>query len=168
MNDFLQTLKDAFPLLKNHPVFVARIALVVLVLSALYVAKGLRKRVCLPLHARLSKKILATTRWLRVYQADIDIASWKYYTFEIDGWDEDGDDMIWTLVQWPSLRPKESLRMHGAVGNVNALRDSQDKLYKRWGIVHEPNIFIGPVPAWGLRSLLRRAAAKVLWELASI
>lgn len=80
-----------------------------------------------------------------------------------------GDDIIWTLVDWPSLKPKDSFRVHGAVGMVDGIYESQAKLYSRWQIVHDPDgAFIGAVPARGLRSLLRRGAAKVLWVLASI
>jgi hypothetical protein len=168
MNDFIQFLKDAFPPLKGHPVGVARVAVVIIILTVLYAAKGLRKRVCLPMHEKLCMKIFATNRYLRVYQEGDDMDQWKYYTSEVDGWGRDGDDMIWTLVHWPSLRPKDSFRVHGAVGKLSGVQDSRATLYSRWGIVHDPNNFFGPVPARGIRSLLRRAAAKVLFRLATI
>ncbi|HXA76352.1 MAG TPA: hypothetical protein VNV41_04405 [Candidatus Acidoferrales bacterium] len=168
MNDFFNFLKEAFPPLKNHPVGVARIAVFIILLSLLYAAKDLRKRICLPLHSKLSKKIVATYRWLRVYQEGDDVTKWKYYTSEVVGWGRDGDDIIWTLVRWPSLRPKDTFRVHGAVGKLSGVEESRTTLYQRWEIVHDPNNVFGPVPARGLRSLLRRAAAKVLLAVASV
>ena len=168
MKDFFQTLQDSFPILRNHPVLMARLMLAAIVIAALYFAKGMRKRVCHPLHSRLCDRIFATSRWLRVYQDSNDMGEWKYYTSEVTGKGNTGDDIIWTLVHWPSLNPKDSFRVHGAVGMVDGIRDSQAKLYARWQIVHDPDgMFIGPVPARGLRSKLRRAAAKVLYVLGS-
>jgi hypothetical protein len=169
MNDFFQFLKEAFPPLKNHPVLMARIAVVVIILSVLYAAKVLRKRICLPLYSKLCDKIFSTNRWLRVYQRDNDIDDWKYYTSEVTGRGHTGDDIIWTLVQWPSLKPKDSFRVVGAVGMVDGIYESQAKLLSRWEIVHDPDgSFIGGVPARGLTSRLRRTAAKILWVLATI
>jgi hypothetical protein len=168
MSDFFEFLKEAFPFLKNHPAVVAKIAVVVILLGLIYAAKDLRKRICLPPHSKLSVKIVATDRWLRVYQKGNDMAQWKYYTSEVVGWGRDGDDMIWTLVRWPSLRPIDSFRVHGAVGKLSGVEDSRSTLYHRWEIVHDPYNVFGPVPARGLRSLLRRAAVKVLWALATI
>jgi hypothetical protein len=169
MNDFFQTLKDAFPILRNHPVLMARIALIAIILVGLYAAKGLRKRFCLPLYSKLCDKIFSTNRWLRVYQRGSDMGNWRYYTSEVTGKGHAGDDIIWTLVHWPSLKPKDSFKVVGAVGMVDGIYESQAKLLSRWEIMHDPDgPFIGGLPARGLKSLLRRAAAKVLWALASI
>jgi hypothetical protein len=168
MKDLIQTFQDAFPLLKNHPILMARLTLLLIVCASLFWAKGWRKEACRSMHARLCEKIFATNRWLRVYQGGNDMAEWKYYTSEVDGSGKNGDAMIWTLVDWPSLKPKDSFRVHGAVGMLSGVYDSQNLLKARWGIVHDPDNFFGPVPARGIRSLLRRAAAKVLWALASI
>jgi hypothetical protein len=168
MNDFFNFLKEAIPPLKNDPVLLARIAVIVIILGLLYAAKSLRRRVCVPLHDRLCKKIFATNRSLRVYQESNNMDEWKYYTSEVDGWGRDGDDMIWTLVHWPSLRPIDSFRAHGAVGKLSGVEDSRTTLYQRWRIIHDPNNFFGQVPARGLRSLLRRATVKVLRALASM
>jgi hypothetical protein len=168
MKDFFQALQDAFPVLRNHPVLMARLTLAAIVLAALYLAKNMRKRLCHPLRSRLYDRIFATSRWLRVYRNSNDMAEWKYYTSETTGSGHSGDDIIWTLVHWPSLKPKDSFRVHGAVGMVEGIRDSQAKLLARWQIVHDPDgLFIGPVPARGLRSALRRAAAEVLHLLGS-
>lgn len=169
MKDFFQALQDAFPVLRNHPILMARLTLATMVLVGLYLAKGPRKRLCQPLHSRLCGRIFATSRWLRVYQNSNDMAEWKYYTSEVTGKGNTGDDMIWTLVHWPSLKPKDSFRMHGVVGMVEGIRESQAKLFARWQIVHDPDsAFIGAVPARGLRSKLRRASAKALQILGSI
>jgi hypothetical protein len=168
MKDLIQTLQDAFPPLKNHPILMARLTLLLIVLVWLFWFKGWRKKACRSLHSRLCEKIFSTSRWLRVYQEGSDMAQWKYYTSEVDGTGKNGDDMIWTLVHWPSLKPKDSFRVHGAVGMLSGVYDSRALLKARWGIVHDPDSFFGPVPARGLKSLLRRAAAKVMGALASI
>ncbi len=168
MKDFFQALQEAFPGLRTHPVLMARITLVAMAVVALYFAKDMRKSLFHPLHSKLCDRIFATSRWLRVYQNSNDMADWKYYTSEVTGSGNTGDDLIWTLVSWPSLKPKDSFRIHGAVGTVDAIHDSQVKLLARWQIVHDPDgMFIGPVPARGLRSLFRRTAAKVFRVLGS-
>ena len=169
MKDFFQTLQDAFPVLKNHPVGVARLLLVLLLLLAAYSAKGLRKRICQPLLSKLCERIFATSRWLYVYQDSQTVNDWKYYTSEATGKGTTGDDMVWTLVSWPNLKPKDSFTLSGVVGMVDAVDQSQAKLLGRWNIVHDPDRHpIGPVPARGLRSNLRRACARVLQILGSI
>jgi hypothetical protein len=113
MKDFFQALQDAFPVLKNHPVGTARVLLVLLLLVAAYTAKGLRKRVCRPLLSKLCDKIFATSRWLYIYQESQIVDHWKYYTSEVIGKGDVGDDMVWTLVSWPDLKPKDSFRLSG-------------------------------------------------------
>ena len=167
MKEFFQALQDAFPVLKNHPVAIARILVVLLLLVGWYKTKGLRKNVCQALLSKLEYKIFATSRWLYVYQGSQLINDWKYYTSEGKG--NVGDDMIWTLVSWPDLKPKDSFRLVGVVGMVNAVHESIAKLHGRWKIVHDPDReAIGLVPARGLRSVLRRASFKFLQILASI
>ena len=147
----------------------ARLLLVLLALVITYSARKWWKPVCKSAHSNLCDRIFSTSRWLRVYQNSNDMAEWKYYTSEVTGRGHTGDDMIWTLVDWPSLKPKDSFTVHGAVGMIDGIHDSQAKLYARWQIVHDPDgAFIGPVPARGLKSKLRRAIAKVLQILASI
>ena len=162
MRDFFQALQDAFPSLRNHGILMARLTIAGIGVVALYMAKGLRRRVFLPLGSRLHERIFATNRWLRVYQVSNDMAQWKYYTSEVTGRGQTGDDIVWSLVHWPSLRPKDSFRVHGAVGMVEGIRESQAKLHARWQIVHDPDgAFIGPGPARGLRSAMRRIGAKI-------
>jgi hypothetical protein len=50
----------------------------------------------------------------------------------------------------------------------SALHESRAKLEARWEILHDPdNLGVGFVPALGIRSKLRRAAAKALGVLGS-
>jgi hypothetical protein len=166
MKEFFQTLQDAFPLLKTHPVLMARLLLAACVFAAIWAARGWRKKLFGPLGTKLYSRIAVTNRWLYVYQDGDSINGWKYYTSEATGKADTGDDIIWTLVRWPSLRPIDSFRMSGAVGMPNALHESTVKLGARWKIVHNPDTPVGPVPARGLRSKLRRVCARVLLALA--
>jgi hypothetical protein len=169
MNEFVNFLREAFPPLKDHPVLVARIAVVLIALGVVYAAKSLRKRICLSLHSRLTERIKCTTRLLCVFVNPDDITDRTFYTSEVLGTGKDGDDMVWTLVHWPSLRPtRDFFRVHAALGSLSAWEETKGILNRRWKIVHSPDSFIGPLPAHGLRSLIRRATAKVLWALASI
>jgi len=167
MKEFFQALQDAFPVLKNHPVATARVLLVLLILMAVYAAKGWRKRVCESLMSKLHERIFTTNRWLYVYQDSQMVDEWKYYTSEGGG--NVGDDMVWTLVSWPDLRPKDSFTLVGVIGMIDAVRESRAKLLGRWKIVHDPDRHpIGMVPARGLGSKLRCASAKALHKLGSI
>jgi hypothetical protein len=168
MKDFFQTLQDAFPVLKNHSVAMARILLALLLLGLVYGAKGMRQRVCKPLLSKLCKKIFVTNRWLYVYRNSSSMDDWKYYTSEATGKGNTGDDMVWTLVTWPDLKPKDSFKLAGVVGMVEAIHESQAKLLGRWRIVHDPDRFVGPVPDRGLKSKFRRVLAKVVKFLGSI
>jgi len=169
MKEIFQTLQDAFPVLKNHPVAMARILLVLLILGACYGAKGLRKKLFGTLCSKLYNKIFVTSRWLYVYQDSQLVNDWKYYTSEVTGTGNTGDDVVWTLVRWPSLNPTDSFRVSGGVGMVDAIHESQAKLQGRWHIIHDPDRQpIGPVPARGLKSKLRRVCAKVFQTLGSI
>jgi hypothetical protein len=169
MKDFYEILKEAFPPLKNHSVLLARIFVGLIIVGLIYGFKKSWKPFCKSKHSELCERISSTSRWLRVYQESNDMDEWKYYTSETTGMGRTGDDIIWTLVDWPSLKPKDSFRVHGAVGMIAGVYESQAKLLSRWDIVHDPDgPFVGGVPARGIRSLLRRAAAKVLWALASI
>lgn len=169
MRDFFETLKDAFPVLKEHPVGAARSLLVILLLAAFYSAKGLRKRICLRMSSKLESRAAARTRFLYVFQDSELSNNWKYYTSETTGKGNTGDDLIWTLVTWPGLRPKDSFRLSGVVGMVRALSESQAKLKGRWGILHRPDRgLIGLIPARGAASKLSRASASALRVLGSI
>lgn len=169
MKEFFQALQDAFPVLKNHPVATARVFVIVLLLTAVYSAKDLRKRICKPLLSKLYDKIFATSRWLYVYQDSQLINDWKYYTSETTGKGNLGDDVIWTLVRWPSLKPTDSFRVIGGVGMIAGIHESQAKLEGRWQIIHDPDRpAIGIVPARGLGSKLRRAGAVALRFIGSI
>jgi hypothetical protein len=169
MKDFVQALQDAFPILRSHPVLMARLFLFMLLLAGLYVAKKPRARVCKLMVSRLVERIASTTRFLYVYRDSNVTNDWKYYTSEVVGKGQLGDDIIWTLVGWPSLRPKDSFRVAGAVGMVDGILESQAKLEGRWNIIHNPDLPpIGPVPARGVRSRLRRVAARLLHILGSI
>jgi hypothetical protein len=161
MNDFLQTLKDAFPVLKSHPVAMTRLVLIVSALITAYKLKELRKRICDPLLTRLNQRIDNTRRWLYVYH--VSRYDQKYYTSGTTGNGDTGDDMVWTLVSWPDLKPKDVFVLSGAVGMVNAMHESQIKLRGRWDIVYNADCKpIGPLPARGLKGKLRRICAKVL------
>ncbi|HKC01385.1 MAG TPA: hypothetical protein VKD23_21555 [Terriglobales bacterium] len=167
MKDFFQLLQDWFPILKSHPHVVLAVSVSVAALVALYKAKDLRTKVCKPLHSKLCDKIFVTQRWLFMSKPSQMVDDWKYYTSESKG--KVGDDIIWTLVRWPSLKPIDRFVIHGAVGMESALLESQVKLEARWHIEHNPDgLGLGPVPARGIRSKLRRAAAKVLHVLGSI
>jgi hypothetical protein len=168
MTEFFQALKDAFPPLAHHPVLMARLLVMLLVLAFVYSQKELRKRVCNPLASKLFAQIFATSRWLYVYQNSQTVNDWQYYTSETTG-GKQGDDIIWTLVRWPSMRYKDSFRISGAVGMLEAIDKSQAILEGRWHIVHDPDSQpIGTLPARGLVSRLRCALAKTLHILGSI
>jgi hypothetical protein len=167
MKDFLQLLQDWFPVFKSHPHAVLAVSVSVAAMVALYKAKDLRTRVCTPLYSKLCNKIFETQRWLFMSKTSQVINEWKYYTSESKG--KVGDDIIWTLVSWPDLKPIDHFVMHGATGMESALQESQVKLEARWQIDHNPDgLGIGPVPALGIRSSLRRATARVLHVLGSI
>jgi hypothetical protein len=165
MKDFFQTLQDAFPVLKNHPVAMARFLLLALIFAATYAAKGLRKRIFGPLCSKLYHRIAVTTRWLYVSRNGNMVDDWKYYTSEVTGKGNTGDDIIWSLVRWPSLKPIDSFTMAGIVGMESALHESTVKLEARWKVIHDPDLPVGPVPALGLMSRLRRICARVLLAL---
>lgn len=168
MKDFVQTLKDAFPPLARHPVLMARLLVILLGLAFVYSQKELRKRICNPLASKLFDQIFATSRWLYVYQNSRTVNDWQYYTSETTG-GKHGDDIIWTLVRWPSMRRKDSFRISGAVGMLEAIDKSQAILSGRWHIIHNPDSqTIGTLPARGLVSKVRCAAAKALHILGSI
>jgi hypothetical protein len=93
--------------------------------------------------------------------------NWKYYTSEGRG-GKHGDDIVWTLVSWPDLKPKDSFRLVGVVGMVSAFHEAEAKLHGRWDIVHDLDHLIGTVPARGLRSVFRRWSAKAVKFLGSL
>jgi hypothetical protein len=167
MKEFFQALQDAFPVLKNHPIALARIFFAVLVLGSAYKAKDTRQRICKPLLSKLSNKIFGTTRWVYVYRDSNVMDNWKYYTSEGRG-GKLGDDVVWTLVSWPDLKPKDSFRLVGVVGMVSAFHEAEAKLLGRWKIVHNLDGLIGAVPARGLRSKLRFCSAKAVKFLGSL
>ena len=68
-------------------------------------------------------------------------------------------------------RPRLDLldKLFWVAGMLNAVHESQPKIFGRWKIVHDPDRQpIGPVPARGLRSKLRRDCASALQFLGSI
>jgi hypothetical protein len=165
MKDFFQTLQEAFPVLKNHPILMARLALATIVIGAGWAAKGLRKKIFWPLCSKMYGRVATTNRWLFVYRNGDITNSWKYYTSHVSGKGDTGDDIIWSLVRWPSMKPIDSFRLVGVVGMDHALQESTVKLEGRWKIVHDPDTTIGPVPARGLTSVTRRICARVLLTL---
>jgi hypothetical protein len=167
MKEFFQALQDAFPVLKNHPIALARIFCTVLVLGFAYKSKNARQSICKPLLTKLCDKIYATTRWLYVYRDSNVLDNWKYYTSEGRG-GKLGDDVVWTLVSWPDLKPKDSFRLVGVVGMVSAFHEAEAKLLGRWNIVHNLDDLIGAVPARGLKSKLRLWSAKAVKLLGSL
>jgi hypothetical protein len=167
MKEFFQALQDAFPVLKNHPIALPRIFFAVLVFVSLYKAKDARQRICKPLLSKLCDKMFATTRWLYVHRDSNVLDNWKYYTSEGRG-GKLGDDIVWTLVSWPDLKPEDSFRLVGVVGMVSAFREAEAKLLGRWNIVHDLDHLIGAVPARGLRSKLRHWSAKAVKFLGSL
>src|SRR5262249_21765929 len=142
MKDFFQTLKEAFPVLQNHPLAMARIAFIVLIFLGLYSARGPRQRICRSLISRLSNRTGTRNRWLYVSRVSVVLDNWKYYTSESTG-GRTGDDIIWTLVTWPGLKPRDSFRLPGVVGMVQAFEESQAKLQGRWSIVHDIDNLVG-------------------------
>lgn len=169
MKDFFQLLRDWFPLLKSHPQVVLAISVSAAALIALYKAKDLRSRIFKPVHSKLCHKNFARQRWLFVSKRSCTVDAWKYYTSEVTGSGNIGDDIIWTLVSWPSLKPIDHFVIHGAVGMESALQESQVKLEARWQIDHDPDgLGVGFIPARGIISKLRRAAEKLVHMLWSI
>jgi hypothetical protein len=168
MKDFWQALQHAFPVLKSHPILMARIFLAALVVGAIYAAKGWRKRVFGSLHSRVYRKVINGQRWLYVYPNSRMVNDWKYYTSETTG-GRTGDDMIWTLVDWPNFKPIDSFTIAGAVGMVAAIHEAQAKLEGRWEIVHDPDQpGVGPLHAHGFGSKIRRGCATVLLFFARV
>jgi hypothetical protein len=162
MKDFFQTLQEAFPVLKQHPLLVTRLFLLAIVLGAFWAAKPLRKKLFGSLCSKMYQRIAVTNRWVFVYHDGEITNNWKYYTSETSGKGALGDDIIWTLVSWPHLKPIDSFKLNGAVGMDSALQESFVKLAGRWNITHNPYTSIGPVPARGLKSKLRRIGARIL------
>ncbi len=165
MKDFFQTLQDAFPVLKSHPLLMARLLLAAIIIGALWAAKPLRRKLFWPLCTKMYDRVAVTSRWLYVYRNSFLTSNWKYYTSEVTGKGNTGDDIIWTLVRWPSLKPIDSLKLVGVVGMDHALHESTVKLEGRWKIVHDPYTSVGAVPARGLVSRLRRVCARILLTL---
>lgn len=144
----------------------ARILLLVLILGALYAARGWRKKIFGRLCSKLYERIAVTNRWLYVSHNGSMVNEWRYYTSQVTGKGNTGDDIIWSLVRWPSLKPIDSFTMRGVVGMESALHESTAKLDARWNVIHNPDLPVGPVPARGLMSKRRRACARVLLALA--
>ena len=165
MKDFFQTVQEAFPVLKTHPVLMARLLLAAIVIGAIWAAKPLRKKLFWPLCTKMYERIAVTNRYLFVFHNGDLTNNWKYYASEVTGKGDTGDDMIWTLVRWPSLKPIDSFKLVGVVGMDHALHESTVKLEGRWKIVHDPYTSVGPVPARGLISKLRLVCARVLLTL---
>lgn len=169
MTDFVQTLKDAFPLLGSHSALVARLALLIAAVGFVYSQKKLRARICNPLASKLFQQIFVTNRWLYVHQNSQIVNDWQYYTSEVVGKGHFGDAIVWTLVHWPSMRRKDSFTISEAIGTVEAIDRSQLILSGRWHIVHNPDSQpIGMLPARGLVSKLRRVAARTLHIIGTI
>jgi len=169
MKEIFQALQDAFPILHSHPLLMARLFVAFLLLSVAYRAKETRKKICKPLCSKLADRILRSSRGLYVYRTTRLPDNWRYYTVEFTGKGIAGDDVIWTLVKWPSLSRQDSFRMQGAIGTVNGPADSEAKLQARWKIEHVPDAnLIGQLPANGLMSVLQRVAMRVLMFVGSV
>jgi hypothetical protein len=85
MKDFFQTLQDAFPALKTHPVLMARLLIAALIIGAIWAAKGWRKKLFGPLCSKMYGKIAVTSRYLFVFHNGDLTNNWKYYTSEVTG-----------------------------------------------------------------------------------
>jgi hypothetical protein len=168
MKDLLDNLKEVWPIIGRHPRFTAALSLCLFALFWLYRSRKTWAQICRSWSTDLYDKASVKSRWVFVDRSPQITNEWKYYTSETTGLGEVGDDIIWTLVSWPRLKPLKSFRIHGAVGMERALQESQTKLDGRWGIVHDPYSSIGPVPASGLASMLRRTAARCLMLIGSI
>ena len=68
MKDFFQTLQDAFPVLKTHPVLMARLFLAALIIGANMGCKGLAEETLRAAVFEAVRRIAITNRWLFVYQ----------------------------------------------------------------------------------------------------
>lgn len=143
----------------------ARLLLAAIIIGAIWTAKGWRKKLFGPLCSKVYGKIAVSNRWLFVFHNGDLTNDWKYYTSETTGKGDTGDDIIWSLVRWPSLKPTDSFKLVGVVGMDHALHESTVKLAGRWKIIHDPYASVGPVPARGLRSKLRRVCARALLTL---
>jgi hypothetical protein len=166
MKEFLQTLQDAFPALKNHPVAMARLLVLLIAVGWFWAAKKTRKKMFGSLSSTLYVKNAGAYRWLYVYQGTNAVHEWKYYTSETTG-GQAGDDIIWSLVKWPSLKPIDSFRIHGAVGMLTAVDESGTKLLARWQIKHNFDRHpFAMLPARGLKSKLQRVGARTSLFLA--
>jgi hypothetical protein len=168
MKDLIDNLKEVWPIVGRHPQFTAAVSLSLCALVWLYRSRKTWAGICHSWSTYLYDKASVTSRWVFIYRSSQVTNEWKYYTSETTGLGEIGDDIIWTLVSWPKLKPLKSFRIYGAVGMESALQESQTKLNGRWGIVHDPYSTIGPVPATGLVSMFRRTAARLLMLIGSI
>jgi hypothetical protein len=71
-------LQNAFPVLKNHPVAMARSLVALLAISAIYSAKSWRKKFLGALCSKLYSQIARRQRWVYVYQGSAWVNDWKY------------------------------------------------------------------------------------------
>lgn len=169
MKDFLDMLQEAFPALKSHPRLMLATFLIAVLIVALYSAKERRSQFCERLYSAIYAKVFTTQRWLYVFQGSNIVNEWKYYTSEVIGRGRVGDDVVWTLVTWPQLKPLDSFRVTGAVGMVDGIYKSQSILQGRWGIAHNPDVpGVGPIPARGIRSWIHRTVARLLIAVARL
>jgi len=168
MKDIMDVILKAFPALAPHEVAVARVTLVLLVLGGFYVLAKPRRWIFTSIAKYLNERIDVTNRALFVSRGLSGRTSgWKHYTFETEG--RPGDDIVWTLVKWPSCRPtSDSFIVRGGYGELNAFYTSKNLLYARWQVVFEPTECVGLLPARGLFSVLRRVGAPVCAWLARI
>jgi hypothetical protein len=165
MKDAFDLLKEMVPWASNHPRYTLAVVLIAAVMVLLYRAEG-RKVFCRRLFQRLTVQNLDRSRFLYVCKhPDLDF-DWRYYTSENTGRGLPGDDIIWTLVRWPSMKPEDSMTIHGAVADPDSFVTSTEKLEARWGIIHDVDNVVGLLPAVGLMSKLRDVAARVLFFLA--
>jgi hypothetical protein len=63
------------------------------------------------------------------------------------------------------MKPEDSVTIHGAVANPDSFAKSTQTLEARWRIVHDVDNVVGILPAVGLMSKVREAAARVLFVL---
>jgi hypothetical protein len=164
MKDAFDLLKEIFPWAANHQRAALTGVLIVAIFIALYRAKG-RKAFCLGLGRQWTERNTERSRFLYVCKPSNLVNDWRYYTSESAGRALPGDDIIWTLVRWPSMKSEDSVTIHGAVANPDSFAMSTQTLEARWRIVHDVDNVVGILPAVGLMSKLRKAAARVLFVL---
>jgi hypothetical protein len=174
MRDFFEALKETFPRLAHHPRLMGAGLLSLFIFIAIFKTKKHWSTVFLSWANELCIHDSVKGRWVFIDRKCSGLSNdWKYYTSHTTGFGETGDDLIWTLVSWPSLKPlkpimRNSFRMQGAIGMASTNSESRAKLMGRWGINHDPYSTIGFIPAPGVVGGLRRLSVSLLLTAVSI